>query len=204
MRVLLATCVLLSAASLMHAGVIWDYGPITGLYMGTNFNQTDGQNYADNVTFDADTLVGGFNLFTDYSLTDPTATFHFKVLADNGGVPGAYLYEWDQAYSWFGDSGYGTGYGSIYEAQFVWPTPLVFLAGTTYWVGVSGNGFDAGQSTVSAGTGDGFIAVFSNNTYEGLAPVSDQMFQLTDAPEPAPLTLVPATLMGLAFLRRKR
>jgi hypothetical protein len=185
----------------MRAGVIWDYGPTAGgQYTGTYTNQTDNVNWADEVTFNADTLVGGFNLFTNQSLTDPTTTFHFKVLADNDGVPGAYLYEWDQAYSWFGDSGYGSG---IYEAVFVWPTPLVFLAGTTYWVGASGNGFEAGQASVS-GPGDGAMALFQGNTYAEMYAGGDQMFQLTDAPEPAPLTLVPAALMGLAFLRRKR
>jgi hypothetical protein len=199
MRVLLATSVLLSAASLMHAGVIWDYGPTAGTYTNTYTNQTAGVNFADNVTFDADTLVGGFNLFTNQFLTDPTATFHFKVLADDGGAPGAYLYQWDQTYSLFGPS----ESDGIYEAQFVWPTPLVFLAGTTYWVGASGNGFEAGQASVS-GPGDGAMALFQGNTFQGLAEIGDQMFQLTDAPEPATLTLIPAALMGLAFLRRKR
>jgi hypothetical protein len=200
MRVLLATCVLLSAASLMHAGVIWDYGPGTGTNSGSWSNLTNGQNFADNVFFDVDTVVGGFNLFTSISSIDPTATFHFKVLADNDGAPGTYLYQWDQTYSLFGPS----ESDGIYEAQFLWPTPLVFLAGTTYWVGASGNGFEPGQASVASGPGDGAMALFEGNTFQTLAGVGDQMFQLTDAPEPAPLTLVPAALMGLAFLRRKR
>lgn len=206
MRSLFVGCILLSAASLMHAGVIWDFGPGTGANGGYWVNQTDNQNFADNVTFGADTQVDGFNLFTGASITDPASTFHFKVLADDNGLPGAYLYQWDQVYSSFSP----TTYNGIYEAQFLWPTPLVFVAGTTYWVGVSGNGFEAGQSSVVGGPGDGTMAQFEGSQFTVMATVGDQMFQLTDgtlessAPEPATLMLIPAALMGLALLRRKR
>ena len=119
--------------------VVWDKGPSTGPAGDVWSNQTAGQNFADSVTLAHTTFITGFNYFTVFDLSGDNASdaFHLKVLADAGGQPGAYLTQEDIGFTSVESIG-----GGIDELSFTF-APIEFTAGTTYWIGLSGNGFEA-------------------------------------------------------------
>lgn len=198
-----ALCVVNCAANAASgpASVVWDQGPNTGMVTGTFVNQTDGQNFADAVRFDADTVVGGLNFFTGETLDAHAGAsdFHIKFLADAAGAPGGVLMATDTG---FASSAPGVA-ADLNEYRFAF-APITLRAGTTYWVGVSGNGFDAGQAALIAPQ-DGQMAQFAAGALQYEVPVGDQMFQLTSAvPEPQTYALLLAGLaLVMSVTRRK-
>ena len=92
------------------------------------------------------------------------------------------------------------------------PISIDVLGGVQYWIGASGNGFEAGQVSLlgSGDPGDGQMAQFSGTTYEFMTQVGDQSYQLIGnpsggtTPEPSSLTLIGIGIAGLYRpLRRK-
>jgi hypothetical protein len=189
--------------------IVWDKGPSTGPAGDAWSNQTAGQNFADSVTLAHTTFITGFNYFTVLDLSGDNASdaFHLKVLADAGGQPGAYLTQED-----IGFQAVTSIVGGIEELSFQF-APIEFTAGTTYWVGLSGNGFEAAQLSVLDPGFDG-MAQFDGASFDfmatganGFTDVGDQMFQLTGVvPEPANIALMAAglALVGFAVRRRRR
>ena len=89
--------------------------------------------------------------------------------------------------------------------------PPVLLGSGTYWIGVSGNGFEAGQlSMVGDPGGDNLMAQFAGTSFLFMTSVGDQSFQLfgrpeTDAvPEPTSLTLLGTLVAAFSFCRYRR
>lgn len=189
------------AAAANAQTVIWDQGPATGTNGGGFWtNDTNGQNFADNVQFGVDTLVGGFNLFTGWDLRNYTGTadFHVKILADNAGAPGSVIWQWDQGYS----SLTMNVAPELNMASFTFG-PKLFAANTTYWVGVSGNSLITQASVVAPG--DGRMAQFAGAEYQHMAGVGDQMFQLTaPVPETETYAMLLAGLGVLGAVTRRR
>ena len=183
--------------------VVWDQGPTTGVFAGSWANYTNGQNFADSVRFTNDTFVDGLNYFTDFDLSSKTSAyaFHLKILSDNSGTPGSVLFQSDLGFTSFGT----TNNARIKVATFSF-APQLFAANATYWVGLSGNGFEAAQVSVQMPQ-DGKMAQFSGSAYSHMAGVGDQMFQLTAAPVPEPETyamlLAGLGLLGAVAKRRK-
>lgn len=187
--------------------VVWDKGPSTGPAGDVWSNQTAGQNFADSVTLAHTTFITGYNYFTVFDLSADNASdaFHLKVLADAGGQPGAYLTQEDIGFTSVESVG-----GGIDELSFTF-APIEFTAGTTYWVGLSGNGFEAAQLSVLDPGYDG-MAQFDGASFDfmatganGFTDVGDQMFQLTGVvPEPANLALMTAGLAFVGFAARRR
>ncbi|CAN5871901.1 hypothetical protein BH11PSE8_BH11PSE8_11320 [soil metagenome] len=193
------TCAVSAASA---AGVVWDQGPGTGTTSGTFNNQTDGQNFADSVRFGADTVIDGLNFFTAETLGAHAGPgdFHIKFLSDTAHSPGAVLMAIDTG---FASSTVGVAPDvNLYRFAFA---PITLLADTTYWVGVSGNGFDAGQAALLAPQ-DGQMAQFSGSALQYQAvPVGDQMFQLTSAvPELQTYALLLAGLALIVSVTRKQ
>lgn len=182
--------------------VVWDQGPATGAIGGSWMNQTGSQNFADKVSFANDTIINGFNYFTSSDLSSRTGSsaFHLKIFSDNASNPGTALYQTDLGFTSFGAS----SNAQLNVATFLFSSQL-FAANTAYWVGLSGNGFEASQVSVLSPQ-DGEMAMFHGSTYSSKSGVGDQMFQLTTpVPEPETYALLLAGLglIGATVIRRK-
>lgn len=183
-----------------RAALLWDYGPSTGSYGGCWANQTNGQNFAEKITFASAvtvTKVNYFSCFASYSGT----SFHVKLLADSGGVPGAVLASQDLNYT--SHTFFGTQDGNNVYKTVLDITALNLAANTVYWIGFSGNGFEAAQVSVRS-PGDGMMAQFNGSSYTGMTGVGDQEFQLEGSVVPEPASMAVLGLGGLALLRRRK
>ncbi len=203
-KVLIATAALFAGAPSIHASpIIFDQGPGTGA--GGWSNVTTSQNFADEAQFATAVTVTGYNYFSTFNLNSHSGAsdFHFKILADAGGTPGAVL--------WSEDVGYTSAYTEAgFNAYHFDVTPQALLSGTTYWFGLSGNGFEAAQLALSGvAGGDGHMAQFSGGSYFFMTAVGDQAFQLTgeggtSVPDSAGTSiLVGLSVLALAGIRRR-
>ena len=189
----------LVCASGATAEIIWDYGPATGSHGGCWANQTASQNFAEQVIFDVDMYLTDIHMFTSYA-DSAGGDYHIKILLDNGaGDPGELYRAWDQDV----DNISVDNTGDVQEYNHTFEFDAVLLeADTIYWIGVSGNGWEPGQSSVLT-PGDGTMAQFSGTVFSGHAGVGDQMFQLTGyVPAPAGMALLGCA--GLMLRRRRR
>jgi hypothetical protein len=195
-----AAVALLVCTGSATADLIWDYGPATGTHGGNWVNRTESQNFAEQVIFEIDMYLTDFHLFTTYT-DSPSGDYHVKILYDDGaGNPGAMYMQWDQEVNdiTVDNSGNVMQYKHTFEFD-----EVLLEAGTIYWIGVSANGWEVGQSSVVA-PGDGMMAQFSGSTFAGHTGVGDQMFQLTGYEVPAPAGLALLGCAGLISRRRRR
>ncbi|RJP41150.1 MAG: hypothetical protein C4547_01865 [Phycisphaerales bacterium] len=150
--------------------VIWDYGHDAGRTNGCWANTTAGQNFAERVIWETNQTVTAMRIFTCIAKRD--GTVHIKILADNGGVPGAVVAAFDVTPdSWEPDH---TG-ENVVTASF---GPVNLDANTPYWIGMSGNGFELGQHALNPGPENNQMAQFSGPNYSFMTGVGDQKFQL--------------------------
>jgi len=218
----LAAVVASGAAHANAQPVVWDQGfgkGVTGLDWS---DQSEGQNMADSVTFSNTTYITGYNFFgaTDVSSETGSGAFQLKLLSNQVAQQDGQSV--DQPYQPLltENIGYTTskqvctgcvpGGFDAFELSFTF-APIKFDAGKTYWIGLSGNGFDADVLSV-LGLQDDSMAQFEGNDFVFIASgangefvVGDQMFQLTGAvPEPANIALMGAGLALVAFAARRR
>jgi hypothetical protein len=177
------------------APVIWDYGPASGTESGSWQNITAGQNFAEKVRFNTPTLLTGYQHF-GFS-APPGGVYHLKLLADMAGAPGALLASMDISPAAPSTAVPATSY---FQTNFNLPNiPLV--ANTNYWIGLSGNGFEAAQESVRT-PGDGMMAQFNGPAYDSIVGIGDQMFRL-EGMVPTPATAPLAMILLAGWLRRR-
>ena len=177
------------------ASLLWDYGMSTGTFAGSWQNQTGAQNFAEKVSFATAVTVNRYSYFTNF---DPASfgTMTVKLLADNGGVPGGFINTQSLTMT-----GYAAVGGGIYQVDLDLTTPYNLAGNTTYWIGASGDGFEAAQASLLT-PGDGLMAQFGATTYSHMAGVGDQAFQLYGDVIPEPASML--TLGGLALVAARR
>ena len=193
-------------ATAAYADTVWNYAPVDTDAICCWDNMTAGQNFADNFTLSSNTTLTGFNLFTGNF--PPGGTYNVHLYADSGGVPGALLVSQDVTASSFNFYGH-LGGNDIYEVTL--PISIDVLAGVQYWIGASGNGFEAGQVSLmgTGDPGDGQMAQFSGTSFQFFTQVGDQGYQLVGqssgtTPEPSSVTLIGVGFVGLYGSLRKK
>ena len=184
--------------------VVLDQGPSTGTFGNSWVNIRAGQNFADNISFSRQISVTGYNYFSALNLTTRSgaSAFHLRVWSDHSGVPGALIFENDIGFSGYTHAYYSDRYSSIDRYEFLF-APVTFNAGVTYWIGLAGNGFDAGMGAVLSPQ-DGRVAHFLGSHYFQMESIGDQMYQLTatSVPEPGTCALFVAGLAILCVAKR--
>lgn len=183
------------------ASLLWDYGMSTGAYGGSWVNQTASQNFAEQVSFGSNVTVTRFTYFTNF---DPSSfgTMTVKLLDDAGGIPGTFLDTQSITMTGFNFEGVFSG-NNIWSVDLDLTTPYNLNAGTTYWIGASGDGFEAAQVSLMA-PGDGQMAQFNAGTYSFSTGVGDQAFQLYGDIVPEPASMLVLGGLALAAIRRRR
>ncbi len=151
------------------------------------------------VSFASDVTVTRFVYYTGF---DPSAfgTMHVKLLSNNAGMPDTVLDSQDVSVASWSNVAAG-----INEVNLDLLTPLVLSANTTYWIGASGNGFEAAQLSILT-PGDGMMAQYVGTSFVRMINVGDQMFRLEGSsnPVPEPASLRALGLGAAALLRRRR
>lgn len=196
------TVAFLAIAAASQATLIFDQGPGTATSLGGSWvNWTSSQNFADRVTLSTTATVVRYRYYTNF---DPTSfgTMTLKLWSDDGANnPSAPINTQSVSVAGFGFDSLLSG-TPINYVDLNLTTPWTLTGGVKYWVGASGDGFEAAQITLRT-PDDGFTAQFSAGTFSHHATIGDQAFQLHGdvVPEPATMTLLG---LGALALYRKR
>jgi hypothetical protein len=150
-----------------NAAIIFDQGPSKGSNGGCWSNSTQGQNFSDAAPLAAGTSVTGINIITCIPPTAGTVTFKAvnedtkTALYTESGVPSSWV-----------DNGDGT-----FTVSYLLQGPFVVPAGVNVGYGLSGDGFELGQTSVLS-PADGLMSQYSGQVFNLMTEVGDQMFQL--------------------------
>lgn len=175
----------------------------TGSYDNSWQNFTQAQNFADHINLSTETTVLRYRHYTSF---DPSffGNMDVKLLDGTSSSPGSVLDTQNLAITAYGVDGVYSGI-TVYYVDINLNTTWNLAANTDYWVGASGDGFEAAQISLKPGPFDSTIALFNGATFSRNEAIGDQAFQLYDTaavPEPATLTLL--ALGALTALRKRK
>jgi hypothetical protein len=175
--------------------VVFDQGLDTGSSAACHGNVTQGQNFADRVTFEQDTVITGIRIFT--CIAPEAEQVRVKVHVDNGAdAPGELVYE---------QNGMADAWVEVdtieYAVTVNFDTPFVASAGEQYWYGISGNGFELAQYVLQT-PDDGEIAQFDGTSFDFHSGVGDQAFQLLGGQADVGATITGVTGLGAICINR--
>jgi hypothetical protein len=170
---------------------------------------------ADDVVFASDTLVTGIDWSGLYSgggtggdYTPSIAdSFHIKIYADAGGIPGSTLATFSAGDGSRVDSGFNLGASPYNVYSYEASLSYTFLAGVTYWVSVQNSyGGDTdlwGWGRGNPGTGSAIAVTNAVGDWHTVPLHKGADFRLYGE-VPAPTTLALLSISGLAASRRRR
>src|SRR5262249_30423935 len=146
---------LLGVGGRLAADIVWDYSPATtGADIsppdppgGAWVNQAQLQNFAEHFIFSTPTQIDGMDIYTrpDFATVGQSARIGLR--ADGAGTPGALLADFTLPISIVDTL--GTSGPNQVRAHVDFTTPLMLMADTTYWIGMSGTTTELGQLGLS-------------------------------------------------------
>lgn len=203
----------LSLTASLQATIVFDQSVDTtgASFSNTYSNRTAYQNFAESVTLDADALITGMDIYTMDIFPDLGAQVTIRIWSDLAGLPDpSSLVSFVSLISEIDTEGTTSLQGHVRVHADFGANAYQALAGQTFWIGMSGTGYELGQDALHA-PGNGQMVQFSGTSYSHTAGVGDAAIRLHSEQNSSPvpdasstLVLMGLSLTGLAVARRRR
>jgi len=203
----------LGGATQARSAVIWDFSPATTGVNGSFpwQNQSALENFAEHVVFANAVQITGMDIYTWNFFAGIGQPVTIRLWADAAGTPGALLNQFVDLISVMDTVGIGALEPLQIRVHVDFTTPLALAAGTTYWIGMSGPGYELGQVTLEGlnPPDDNQVAVFDGTVFNSHAAIGDMAFRLHDGtvsavPEPTSLAMFAVGALGMIGYGWKR